>query len=256
MAFTNSWTETEPVDSDNCTSIDDWFRRISTAVRERLALDHNVFADEADETVEEIGAHKQVRLLDKVTTPSNPASGILIYNKAGVPFMLPAITGDPTCLLANKIAVVEEQALTTVGGGGASAATWNGRIFHSITVNSLAEVTLTAGGHIQIEPGLYIIEIHAPACGVGAHRIKLYNTVSNADIFVGQNAHAPKADLSTGYAYTQSQASLFYELTVTATTLVAVKHYTQNAIATFGLGYPCSDGSTEKYMVAKIIKVG
>jgi hypothetical protein len=103
--FTNDWTETEPTDATNSTDIDNWFRRLATAIRERFAIDHNVFADEAIVTgvVEaEFGMHKQVSLLEKSADPDNSDGGITLYDKLGRLFYRKK-TGDAIALDAVDI---------------------------------------------------------------------------------------------------------------------------------------------------------
>ena len=56
MAFVENWDETTPSNNTNAISIDDEIRKVKTALRERLAVDHNFKLDELTDLT--IGKHK------------------------------------------------------------------------------------------------------------------------------------------------------------------------------------------------------
>ena len=56
MPFSNPWTETDPTDATYVREVDDWIRRLATAVRERMAVEHYLYATESGQ--QNIGKHK------------------------------------------------------------------------------------------------------------------------------------------------------------------------------------------------------
>ena len=80
MAFTKTWKsiEEKPTDANYGYEIDNYMRDLGYAVRERLAIEHNFFADEAGES--NIGMHKIVTLLVQTTIAALADAG-KIYTK-------------------------------------------------------------------------------------------------------------------------------------------------------------------------------
>jgi hypothetical protein len=94
MAFTNPWTETEPTDNTSVRDTDNWFRRLSTAIRERLGIEHYTYADETDQT--KVGKHKPGSARAYIcTTTTKPTPD------ADVPGEL-AYTTDASTLIVNN----------------------------------------------------------------------------------------------------------------------------------------------------------
>lgn len=74
-----SWDESIPLGSDDMSAGDNSIRNFKTAIRERLAVDHNFFDSEAGQA--NVGAHKWVTLIVQSAAPAS-ASGIgFIYSK-------------------------------------------------------------------------------------------------------------------------------------------------------------------------------
>ena len=80
MAFTKTWKDVEekPTNANFGYEIDNYMRVLGYAVRERLAIEHNFFADEAGQV--NIGMHKIVTLLVQTTITALADAG-KIYTK-------------------------------------------------------------------------------------------------------------------------------------------------------------------------------
>ena len=87
MAFVKSWSEGSPTDMTDAFNIDNEIRDIKTALRERLAVDHDFVVDETGATT--IGKHKQGSARVGVGTigtrptndPDNPGSVYFATNE-------------------------------------------------------------------------------------------------------------------------------------------------------------------------------
>ena len=87
MAFVKSWSEGSPTDMTDAFNIDNEIRDIKTALRERLAVDHDFVVDETGVTT--IGKHKQGSARVGVGTigtrpvsdPDNPGSVYFATNE-------------------------------------------------------------------------------------------------------------------------------------------------------------------------------
>ena len=78
MTFSKNWIyETSPTDSDYIKDIDDYIRGLATAIRERLAVDHAFYANEAGVT--DVGMHRQVTFLNTSNPPSSDTQGAKVY---------------------------------------------------------------------------------------------------------------------------------------------------------------------------------
>lgn len=79
MALIETWDESKPAGSRALSLGDNDIREDKRAVRERLAVEHNFFDDEAGET--NIGIHKLVTLLEQASHPAQLANTLRIYSK-------------------------------------------------------------------------------------------------------------------------------------------------------------------------------
>jgi hypothetical protein len=85
MSFDKTWDETKPAGSDDIADGDNEIRNMKYGLRERLAVDHRLYADEAGQT--NIGAHDKITLVKQTTRPVNVADCLFLWAEdvAGVP---------------------------------------------------------------------------------------------------------------------------------------------------------------------------
>lgn len=75
---TAEWDESKPSGSRDVNLGDDDIREFKEQIRERIAVDHNIFSDESGQ--DNLGAHKAIHLL-VTTTPFSLANAGVIYTK-------------------------------------------------------------------------------------------------------------------------------------------------------------------------------
>lgn len=133
-----------------------------------------------------------------------------------------------------------------VAGGAASAATW-----HTRTLNTEDSDTDNIGSlssnRITLPPGTYFVNAVCPARKVDAHRAKIYNVTTAADLLNGTNAYSASTD---GVV---TNAVVSGKFTLTQTSEIEVRHYCVTAAATDGLGVVASiAGQSECYTTIDI----
>jgi len=135
---------------------------------------------------------------------------------------------------AHDLLHVRDEKTGGTAGGGSSAGTQT-RTVQTVKVNEITGASLGASNDITLPAGTYDIDIRATVGGaVGLHKLRLYNTTTAAYITAseGLNATATAAGVAT----------LVTTLTLAAPSVLEIRHYTQNAVATVGLGAACSNG--------------
>jgi hypothetical protein len=100
---------------------DNSIRNFKTAIRERLAVDHNFFDSEAGQA--NVGAHKWVTLIVQTSTPASAAGVGIVYTKT--------VSG-----------VVELFYIDSAGTGGGKQITTGGKL--NMALADLSNVTLTS----------------------------------------------------------------------------------------------------------------
>lgn len=176
-------------------------------------------------------------------------SGAITIDKDGV-----------TTLASTGYACLRELAANTVACGAASATTWHtrgdGAVVPAWTKDweTLAMVTLGAGGKVTLAAGTYLIEAFCPAYKVGKHVCRIEHKTSaggHVAYFDGTAEDAPAA------AAVQTVSHVYAKIVFTGTNSdFYVQHYTTGAEVADGLGVPVSAGATnEVYSIVKIHKI-
>jgi hypothetical protein len=102
MAFTQTWDETFPSDTQLAAMGADDIRRLTYAVRERLAVDHYNLAVEGGDA--KIGFHKKASFVDQVADLLGVASATVVYGKtvAGVIELFLVLSDNTAIQLTNN----------------------------------------------------------------------------------------------------------------------------------------------------------
>ncbi len=180
-------------------------------------------------------------------TPDSAADYVMTYDASATALKKVLLEDFPTGSVASY-AILEDQKATTVGGGSASAATWNNRTL-STEVSDADSIVAVSSNQFTPVSGTYLALISAPAALVNRHRLRLYNVTGAASVKEGA---AAVADATNSVATTAHLKVIF---TANGTNAYRIDHYTQSAQATVGLGSPTSDGSTEVYLTILLIKL-
>ena len=117
-----------------------------------------------------------------------------------------------------------------VGAGSTVATTWNKRVLNTEAYNNIEGCSLdTVNDKFTLPAGVFHIHAWAPSYIVARHRLKLYNEDGAVDVFHGVNGW----DFTT---HDGRMADLQYVLTVSTPTAFSLYHYTQETVASSGLG--------------------
>lgn len=147
---------------------------------------------------------------------------------------------------AHKYLRVVDEKEAGVDGGASSAATWNVRALTDISDN-IGVGALLESNKILLPAGIYSCLITAPAYGaVGIHRVALFDVTSSPEVklLVG--------GASSGVANVVQQSSVRGSFELAVETEVEIRHYTQLAVASSGLGLSANvDGDSELYTIAE-----
>jgi len=135
---------------------------------------------------------------------------------------------------AHDLLHVRDERAGGTAGGGSSAGTQT-RTVQTVKTNEITGASLGASNDITLPAGTYDIDIRATVGGaVGLHKLRLYNTTTAAYIATSEGLNAT--------ATAAGAATLVTTLTLAAPSVIEIRHYTQNAVATLGLGAACSNG--------------
>jgi hypothetical protein len=143
---------------------------------------------------------------------------------------------------------IQDQKSSGTDGGTSSAATVHTRDLNTTITNTITGASLAAN-QITLAAGTYDIWAEAPAHDVTRHRLQLYNITDAAIEILGGSSHIGSGDNAV------TGATLRGQLTITGSKVFELRHYTQSAKATLGLGVATSDGNVEVYANVLIRKV-
>lgn len=158
---------------------------------------------------------------------------------------LPASTG--TVAISNVLHVRDEKTAST-SGGASSATTDNVRTLNTVVTNEITGASL-GSNRITLPAGTYFIEASAPAFLVNRHRILFYNITDSAVALLGMNKYAD----STASAHNTSD--LTGRLILGAEKVLELRHYTESARASNGLGVNSDDSRTSIFANVIVTKV-
>jgi hypothetical protein len=143
---------------------------------------------------------------------------------------------------ANSIALLIDSKASGTAAGSSTATTWHHRDINTEVYDPGGIVSIAANV-FTVAAGTYRIAATAPNGGSSVHRLRLWNTTTNAEVSTGIASQSRTGD-SGGNDY----ATLKGIFTVGATTSLRLDHYITGAISTFGLGRAGSiAGVTETY---------
>lgn len=144
--------------------------------------------------------------------------------------------------------ILQDQKAANTDGGGASAATTQTRTLNTEVRDLNGDCSLS-GNQFTLTAGTYRCEARAPAAAVDRHRAFIYNVTDGTTVLTGRNAYSSASDLVV------TDAVVSGVFTVAASKALDLRHYTQAAAATYGLGVKINDGFTEIYSEVKLWKI-
>ena len=98
------------------------------------------------------------------------------------------------------------------------------------------------------------MSISAPALTVGQHKIKLINTSGNFTVPSGTDTLVGTSEEADAGAAIASRSFIVGLITVTGSQNLEIQHFTENSVASVGLGRATDDGEAEIYTIAEFWK--
>lgn len=129
--------------------------------------------------------------------------------------------------------------------GGSSVSGFNVRVLNTTVVNNITGCSL-ASNQITLAAGDYYIRARAPAYRSQNHRTTLYNTSTTAVDMLGSSAFCSMTDNVQADSFIQGK------LTVAASHVFELQHYTSTVIAATGLGVGAVSGQVEIFAELEI----
>ena len=143
---------------------------------------------------------------------------------------------------------VRDEKTASTSGGASSATTDNVRDLNTVVTNEITGASL-GSNRITLPAGTYFIEASAPAFLTNRHRIFFYNITDSAVALLGINKYAD----STASAFNTSD--LTGRLTLAAEKVLELRHYTESARSSNGLGVNSDDSRTSIFADVIVTKV-
>lgn len=158
-------------------------------------------------------------------------------------------TGDKgdTGALTNVLWVRDQKATSTAGGS--SAAGTQTRTLNTTVLNSITGASLSSN-QITLPAGTYRIKAVAPASDVSGHQLWIYSVTDSAVLISGQSMYTSNAAAHNGQALVNKA-----QLTLTATKVLELRHWTASAVTSTGLGRASGSAQGEVYAEMFIEKV-
>lgn len=126
-------------------------------------------------------------------------------------------------------------------GGAASATTWNTRVLNTVVVNQITGASLSSN-QVTLPAGTYRVRARAPGYLVDQHRLGLYNVDDSQFEVLGGGV------FNVSGTFIASDAHIIGgRFTIAAEKTLELRHYTDRAQGTDGLGYASSSGQVEIY---------
>lgn len=155
---------------------------------------------------------------------------------------------------SKQLLYVAEEFATGVAGGASVAATQHIRALNTIIENGITGASLNASTYrITLPAGEYFFDYMSPSHKTNSNFSFIYQVSPSPAGIIGNgsNAYSGNADGTM----TTSVGSNVITLTASST-IIELRHYTQTAQATNGLGLPMSfTGRSERYATLKIWKI-
>lgn len=133
------------------------------------------------------------------------------------------------------------------GGSCGTAGTWLQRDLN--TLEGDTDLVSLSSNDFTLQPGTYTIDASAPARGLDAHKIRIYDITNSTAVLFGTSVTA------NSFTTEDSVALLNGFLTITSPTTYRLEHACQTTKAINGFGSLSNMGAFELYSVVKITRL-
>ena len=192
------------------------------------------------------GATSWTQLTASGITSGTATSGqVLTANGSG------AVSFNPVPALSTNqfLHIRDEKAATTQGGTFTNGA-WRTRDLNTIKTNTITGASL-ASNQITLPAGTYFIQGYPVSFRAEGNISRIYNITDSSQVSLGVNNHSGSA--TTG---SQGTSTVSCIVTITATKVFELQHYSQSTVASVGFGIRNETGVGEVYSEILIWKIG
>ena len=148
----------------------------------------------------------------------------------------------------SQLLQVRHETSGTTHGGDAVAATDNVRILNTVVTNEITSASLSSN-RITLPSGTYYIDHVGFAYDCSSHRTLLYNITDSSVTLLGSNTYADVNNEVGNHSFLKGR------FTISSQKVFEIRHYTDAAKSTFGLGVAGSDSRTNIFADVQIWKV-
>ena len=186
-------------------------------------------------------------------TPSDNTVSLAKLTATGTKDSTTFLRGDNTFASAqgkfeSQLLQVRHETSGTTHGGDAVAATDNVRILNTVVTNEITSASLSSN-RITLPSGTYYIDHVGFAYDCSSHRTLLYNITDSSVTLLGTNAYADVNNEVGNHSFLKGR------FTISSQKVFEIRHYTDAAKGTFGLGVAGSDSRTNIFADVQIWKV-
>jgi hypothetical protein len=143
----------------------------------------------------------------------------------------------------------DEKAATNQGGTFTNGA-WRTRDLNTIKTNTITGASLSSN-QITLPAGTYFIQGYPVSFRVEGNISRIYNITDSSQVSLGVNNHS--GSVTTG---SQGTSTVSCIVTITATKVFELQHYSQSTVASVGFGIRNETGVGEVYSEILIWKIG
>ena len=154
------------------------------------------------------------------------------------------IITQPQGSLANTTEIWEQQSVGT-NGGTFTAGSWQQR--NLTNISTVGDAITLSNNRFTLAPGLYSLQITAPAYQVGSHQIRLQNVTNNTTALWGTSA------FSSNNSGSQTSSGILAQLSVSLPTTFEIQHQCSITEANDGFGIATGFGDFEVYTTVRIV---
>ena len=189
----------------------------------------------------------------QTVNPPNASVGLSQLTASGTKDATTFLRGDNTFASAqgkfeSQLLQVRHETSGTTHGGDAVATTDNVRILNTIVTNEITSASLSSN-RITLPSGTYYIDHVGFAYDCSSHRTLLYNITDSSVTLLGSNTYADVNNEVGNHSFLKGR------FTISSQKVFEIRHYTDAAKSTLGLGVAGSDSRTNIFADVQIWKV-
>jgi hypothetical protein len=144
---------------------------------------------------------------------------------------------------------VRDEKSSGTAGGTFTSGSFQTRVLNTVKTNEITGASLSSN-QITLPAGTYDCEASAPAIRVDQHKAILYDVTNSADVLIGTSEYSANAA-----TYASNRSFVIGRFTLTAETVLELRHRCTTTNASFGLGPGSTYAVVEVYSEVRIWRV-